>query len=329
MSDLALREPIEQFLSYLQSERNYSDYTLKSYSEDMQGWLEYTLELHLGHCPDPSQIDPAELRGYLSAMVDANYSKATISRRLSALRSFFKFTIRQGWRADNPAAALRNPKAGRSLPKFLTVDEITTLLNLPDTTKWQGARDRAIFETIYSAGLRISELAGLNMGDLLLDENLLRVMGKGRKERFGFLGSYAARSIRHWLTFRPDIIQRRRQSADNPLLEPLFLNPSGGRLTVRSIARALDKYLLLAGLAGRATPHSLRHSFATHLLDAGADIRSIQELLGHKNLVTTQIYTHVSTATLLGAYDRAHQQLEQRLEQQSGPPRSARRRRRR
>ena len=115
MSDLALREPIEQFLSYLQSERNYSDYTLKSYSEDMQGWLEYTLELHLGHCPEPSQIDPAELRGYLSAMVDANYSKATISRRLSALRSFFKFTIRQGWRADNPAAALRNPKAGEAL----------------------------------------------------------------------------------------------------------------------------------------------------------------------------------------------------------------------
>lgn len=329
MNDLALREPIEQFLDYLLSERNYSEYTVKSYSEDMEGWLEYTLELHLGQCPEPHQIDATELRGYLSAMIDADYSKATISRRLSALRSFFKFCIRQGWRTDNPAMTLRNPKAGRTLPKFLTVDEISLLLSLPDTQKWQGARDRAIFETIYSAGLRISELAGLNMGDLLLDENLLRVMGKGRKERFGFLGSYATRSIQHWLSFHPAIIQRRRCPVDNPLLEPVFLNPSGGRLTVRSIARSLDKYLHAAGLTGRATPHSLRHSFATHLLDAGADIRSIQELLGHKNLVTTQIYTHVSTRTLLDAYDRAHQQLERHLGQQQSQKNTKRRRRKR
>ncbi len=308
-----LRVPIEQFLDYLKIERNYSDLTVKSYGEDLEGWLEYVFDYHRGNLPSPAAITVVEISGYLAAMIEADYSKATISRRLSALRSFFKFGIREGWRPDNPALAVRNPKTGRTLPKFLTVEEMSRLLNAPSVLKWQGLRDKAILETIYSAGLRVSELSGLNMGDLLLDEGVVRVRGKGRKERFGPLGSYAKNAVCAWLNVRPEILARLRRPIDSPLSTPLFLNPSGGRFTVRSVARALEKYLAQTGLTGRATPHSLRHSFATHLLDAGADIRSIQELLGHKNLVTTQIYTHVSTSVILTAYDKARFQIENHL----------------
>lgn len=305
MSIQNLRTPIRRFLDYLRRERNYSDYTVKSYGEDLEGWLEYTLELHRGRCPTPESITPSELRGYLSAMIEADYAKGTISRRLSALRSFFKFGVREGWRPDNPAKTLRNPKSGRRLPRFLTTDEIARLLAAPTLDQWRGIRDRAILETIYSAGLRVSELVGLNLGDLILDEGLIRVRGKGKKERFGPLGGFAVDAVNRWLSERDSVRHRARKKPADPGKEPVFLNPSGGRLTVRSVARLLDKYLKTAELDRRVSPHSLRHSFATHLLDAGADIRSIQELLGHQNLITTQIYTHVSTATLLAAYDKA------------------------
>ena len=300
-----LRKTVTRFLRYLTVERNCSALTIKSYGEDMEGWLEYALELHRGHLPYPAQVTAVELNGYLSAMVEAQYAKTTISRRLSALRGFFNFCIREGCRPDNPAKTLRNPKSGRKLPLFLTTEQIGQLLVTPPADRWQGVRDRAILETIYSAGLRVGELVSLDLGDLLLDEGLVRVLGKGKRERLGPLGSFAVEALNTWLAQRGAIARRKRKKVVNPGKEPVFLNPSGGRLTVRSVARMLEKYLKTAGLDRRVSPHSLRHSFATHLLDAGADIRSIQELLGHKNLMTTQIYTHVSTTAILAAYDKA------------------------
>lgn len=314
MSDESLRAPIQEFLQYLAVQKNASGLTVKSYGEDLEGWLEYSLELRNGDLPAPDKITTPELRGYLAAMTEAEYAKSTICRRLASLRSFFRFCQRQGIVTENPAAPLRNPKSGRSLPRFLTTDEISKLLNAPSAKSWSGIRDRAILEVIYSAGLRVSELTGLNVGDLLLDEELIRVRGKGKKERFGLLGGYAVESLLKWLDVRPKIAKRSKKGP--PSLEkrqkgadidpPVFLNPQGNRLSTRSVARMLDKYLAVSGLNRKATPHSLRHSFATHLLNAGADIRSIQELLGHKKLMTTQVYTHINAAMMKEAYLKAH-----------------------
>lgn len=301
-----LREAIALFLDHLAIEKNASEMTIKSYREDLEAWYEYVLLLRQGRSTAVGTFTTLELRGYLAAMTEAQYAKTTIARRLASLRGFFKFGQRMKWREDNPAAALRNPKAGRTLPKCLTTEEIGRLLLAPSSETWQGLRDRAILETIYSSGLRVSELTGLNFGDILLDEGVIRVLGKGRRERLAPLGSFAVKAIRQWLSRRGEILKRSAQRRKEPSEEPVFLNPQGGRLTVRSVARMLEKHLAAAGLEHRASPHTLRHSFATHLLDAGADIRSIQELLGHKNLMTTQIYTHVSTATLLAAYRKAH-----------------------
>jgi integrase/recombinase XerC len=242
-----------------------------------------------------------DLRGYVAAMHEAEYARTTIARRLASLRSFFKFGQREGWAETNPAKPLRNPRKPRNLPHFLSAEDIGRLLNAPSPEDDQGLRDRAILETLYSAGLRVSELAGLCDGDLDFDAGLLRVRGKGKKERLAPIGSYAVRALRRWLS-------RRELSPKEPAgpASPVFVNRFGRRLTTRSVARMLEKYLKLTGLDRRTTPHSLRHSFATHLLDQGADIRSVQELLGHKSLVTTQIYTHVSTSGLKAVYEKAH-----------------------
>jgi len=216
------------------------------------------------------------------------------------MRSFFTFGQREGWVRANPAKPLRGPKRGRRLPKFLTGEEIGRLLAAPRAGAAGGVRDRAVLELMYSAGLRVQELVNLDDGDLDLANATVRVRGKGRRERLGIVGSHARDAIRAWLASRP----RPASTARGP--RPLFTNKLGGRLSVRGVARLLEKHLQTAGLAGRASPHTLRHSFATHLLDAGADIRSVQELLGHKSLVTTQIYTHVTTTRLLAAFDKAH-----------------------
>jgi integrase/recombinase XerC len=199
----------------------------------------------------------------------------------------------------NPAKPVRSPKRGRTLPKFLTGDEIARLLAAPRPAAAGGLRDRAILELMYSSGVRVRELVGLDDPDLDLAGGTVRVRGKGRRERLGIVGSHARTALRAWLAVRPAA-----PAARGP--RPLFTNRFGGRLSVRGVARLLEKHLATAGLTGRASPHTLRHSFATHLLDAGADIRSVQELLGHKSLVTTQIYTHVTTRRLIDAYDKAH-----------------------
>jgi integrase/recombinase XerC len=296
-----MRTATDRFLQYLRVERNASELTVKSYREDLTALADYLSEARGGVCPRPDDVAVLELRGYVAALHDAGYAQTTIARRLASLRSFFRFGQREGWTRTNPAKPLRNPRKPRNLPHFLSSDDIGTLLQSPSGDTPMGLRDRAILETMYSAGLRVSEVVGLDQSDLDFDAAVLRVRGKGRRERLSPIGSYAVRALKRWLPLR----KLHAAELAGPAA-PVFVNKFGRRVTTRSVARMLEKYLRQTGLDRRTTPHSLRHSFATHLLDRGADIRSVQELLGHKSLVTTQIYTHVSTAALRAAYEKAH-----------------------
>lgn len=319
-----MQQEAEQFLRYLRVERNVSENTLKSYAEDLEALAEYLYDLFNERLPQPAEITSVQLRGYIAAMHEANYKAATIARRLASLRSFFKFGMRDGWVTENPAKPLRNPRGPRHLPFFLSTEQIGLLLTTPPGNEPFGIRDRAILEMMYSTGIRVSEAVGMNLGDLSSSDGLVLVRGKGYKERFAPVGSFALKAVNEWFYVRRELLQgtmdtlgRKRPAArqsktlqkyekQNPAQLPLFLNKFGGRLTVRSVARMLEKHLKVAGLDARTTPHTLRHSFATHLLDRGADIRSVQALLGHKSLITTQIYTHLSTANLLAVYEKAH-----------------------
>lgn len=274
--------------------------TIKSYREDLEQLLEYLTD-SLGAAPSPAKITPLDLRTYVSALHEAGYAKTSISRRLASLRSYFRYAQREGLCDSNPAKPLRNPRKERKLPHFLSGKEISKLLNAPPRGELLGIRDRAILETMYSAGLRVSELVGIDLDDLDFESGMVRVRGKGKRERLAPLGSFAVRAINRWLRKRTPAKGLKPDQA-----KAVFLNRFGKRITTRSIARMLEKYLKLTGLDLRTSPHTLRHSFATHLLDRGADIRSVQELLGHKSLVTTQIYTHISTASLKAVYEQAH-----------------------
>jgi integrase/recombinase XerC len=295
-----MRRAISRFLDYLRVERGASEHTLKAYREDLDALVDY-LSDDDGSCTAPGNVSVFDLRGYVAALHEAGYAKTSIARRLASLRSFFRHGQREGWIKTNPATALRNPRKARKLPHFLSTKEVGHLLGAPDTSGSLGLRDRAILETLYSAGLRVSELVGIDDADLDLDQGVLRVRGKGRRERLAPIGSYAARALKKWLGAR-----KLARDENQGRQAPIFVNRFGRRLTTRSVARMLEKYLAQTGLDSRTSPHTLRHSFATHLLDRGADIRSVQELLGHKSLVTTQIYTHVSTANLRAAYEKAH-----------------------
>ena len=296
-----MRNAIARFLQYLRVERNASELTIKSYREDLGVLTDYLAEARGGEPPEPGDVTVLDLRGYVAALHEAGYARSTIARRLASLRSFFRFGQREGWTKTNPAKPLRNPRKGRSLPHFLSAEDLGRLFEAPPAGEPLGLRDRAILETMYSAGLRVSELVGVSDGDLDFEAGVVRVRGKGRRERLAPIGSYATRALRRWLRVRN--LHAREPSGPEA---PVFVNKFGRRITTRSVGRMLEKYLKLTGLDTRTTPHSLRHSFATHLLDRGADIRSVQELLGHKSLVTTQIYTHVSTAALRKVYEKAH-----------------------
>lgn len=299
-----MHSAITQFLRFLSVERNAAALTIKSYREDLNSLADYLNQAY-GREPAPAEVTPIDLRGYVSALHEAGYAKTSVARRLASLRTFYKFAQREGLADSNPAKPLRNPRRDRKLPHFLSSDEIGKLLDAPPAATPLGLRDRAILETMYSAGLRVSETVGVNDSDLDLAEGLVRVRGKGRRERLAPLGTFAVKALTRWLSVRraAQALPTRRASEG---ASPVFTNRFGRRLTTRSVARMLLKYLKLTGLDLRTTPHTLRHSFATHLLDRGADIRSVQELLGHKSLVTTQIYTHVSTAGLRAVYERAH-----------------------
>lgn len=291
---------IAQFLRYLAVERNASDLTVKSYREDLMDLADYLADA-VGKEVQAAQISPRDLRGYVAALHEAGYAQSSIARKLASLRSFYRFAQRQQFCESNPAKPLRNPRAGRKLPHFLTTAEIARLLESPSTQDNLGIRDRAILETMYSAGLRVSEVVGLCDGDLDYQEGIARIRGKGRKERLAPLGKFAIEALNHY-TSRRTLSPKEAQGRQ----APVFLNRFGTRLTVRSVGRMLEKYIQQTGLNTRTSPHTLRHSFATHLIDRGADIRSVQELLGHKSLVTTQIYTHLSTANLREIYLKAH-----------------------
>ena len=295
-----MQSAVERYLRYLRVERNASELTIKSYREDLSLLVDYLTQI-LGGCPAPSEITTLDLRGYAASLGEAGYARSTVSRRLASLRSFFRFAQREELVDSNPAKPLRNPRKSLKLPHFLSTAEIGRLLSAPPADQPLGLRDRAILETMYSAGLRVSETVALSDGDLDFEQGLLHVRGKGRRERFAPVGSYAARALHRWQAVRKLNPQEPAGAA-----AAVFVNKFGRRLTTRSVGRMLEKHLAETGLDRRTSPHTLRHSFATHLLDSGADIRSVQELLGHKSLVTTQIYTHVSTAKLLEAYEQAH-----------------------
>ena len=296
----AFREALNRYLRFLTAERGGATHTVKSYREDLLQLIDY---LQDAGCKRPADVSTVVLRRYAAALHATGYAPTTIARKLASIRSFYRFGHREGWVSSNPAQPLRSPKRGRSLPKFLTGDEIARLLVAPPATTDAGLRDRAILELLYSSGVRVAELAAVNDTDLDLESGTVKVRGKGRRERLGIVGSHARQAIKRWQSVRKRF--GKQQSAGSSAA-PLFLNKFGGRLSVRSIGRLLEKHLATAELTGRASPHTLRHSFATHLLDAGADIRSVQELLGHKSLVTTQIYTHVTTNRLLEAFENAH-----------------------
>ena len=289
---------IDRFLGAMVAERGCSPFTVKSYREDLLQLAEF---LASAGCRSPGDATSTILRRFAGGLHAAGYASATVARKLASTRSFYAFGQREGWVRTNPAKPLRGPKRARKLPKFLTGEEIGRLLAAPQPKAAGGLRDRAILELMYSAGLRVRELVGIDDTDVDLRGGTVRVRGKGRRERLGIVGRHAQRAIEAWIASRP-----RPRGPAVARVQPLFTNRFGTRLSVRGVARLLEKHLVTAGLVGRASPHTLRHSFATHLLDAGADIRSVQELLGHKSLVTTQIYTHVTTTRLLDAFDKAH-----------------------
>lgn len=287
---------MESFIRGLEAEGNASLHTLRSYQDDMTLFSRY-LEENQKEGGDPAIADVARLRRYAAWLSSQGYAPATIARRLASLRSFYRYLRRQGKVTGDPTSGLRNPKQPRRLPRLLRIDEVIRLLDTIAVDCVPGVRDRAMLETLYGGGLRVSELVGLDLDDLDFEAELVRVRGKGRRERLSPVGRMAMRWIQHYLPLR------RPEATGEPAI---FLNRYGSRLTTRSVGRLLEEHLARAGIATAASPHTLRHSFATHLLDRGADLRSVQELLGHRNLTTTQIYTHVTRDRLLHIYGEAH-----------------------
>ena len=304
---MLLADLIEKFIDYLRSQRGYSDHTIRNYRIDLRQFLDFLVENKrpAGKGEALSEVESTGflvIREYLGSLY-SNYKRTTIARKLSAVRSFFYFLEKTGVSTCNPAADISTPKLGKHIPTYLPVDEMFRLLEGPDREKPLGLRDLAILEVLYSCGIRVSELAGLNISSIDFDQRLIRVLGKGDKERIIPIGREALRAVKN---YRQAIQPLRKKSRYDDQDEPLFINFRGGRLTSRSIGRIIKRYGMECGLMTDITPHSLRHTFATHLMDGGADLRAVQELLGHVSLSTTQKYTHVSLDRLMEVYDKAH-----------------------
>jgi integrase/recombinase XerC len=298
----ALDPVITEFLSYLRDQKNSSPNTISSYKRDLKEFYEY-LKKHQTDVFDGknlviSRINPMVLRCYVNVLFQRN-GASSIARKLSCLRSFFRYFVKTSQLSSNPAKAIQSPKIPKRLPKCLDVDEVTAILNVKFSDKRFGRRDRAILELLYSSGLRVSELVSLNIPDIDFDEGMMRVIGKGNKERLVPIGSFALKALQ-------DYLAERDMTGLTVDKEAIFLNKNGKRLNVRSVQRLLNDVIVKTGLNKTATPHTLRHSFASHMLGSGADLRSIQELLGHESLSTTQKYTHVSLEKLSEVYDKAH-----------------------
>ena len=303
-----MEKAIEDFRNHLATERNLSPHTLRSYLADLRQFRRYLEES--GLMPQAATereqleaIDHVAVRSFLSSLYRSKVRKVTIVRKVAALRTFFNYLLREGRVRVNPAEMVQAPKAEKYLPAFLPVEEMFSLLNVKFSEDAEGLRDRAMLELFYSSGMRVSELTGLNLGDIDFGRSLVKVRGKGKKERIVPVGGEALRSLQGYLAARNELLQKQQAGESDP---PLFLSRNGRRISQRSVARIVDRYVLRSGISKKVSPHTLRHSFATHLLDAGADLRAIQELLGHENLSTTQKYTSVSVAKLMEIYDQAH-----------------------
>jgi len=295
---------LDRFLIYLEAERNASRYTLRNYRREIVEFSEYARGQGVGAW---DRVDLPLLRRWLTWLTAQGFAKASIARRVSELRSFYRFMQREGVVGTNPLLALSSPKLPKRLPRYLNVTVAVALITAPNTSTPLGLRDRAILELGYGAGLRIGEIGGLDVGHLDLSHLEVLVLGKGNKERMALMGRPAHRALSAYLTLgRPKLASASSGAA-------LFLNRFGGRLSTRSITTMLHKYGRMAGIERPVTPHMLRHSFATHLLDGGADLRSVQELLGHEKLVTTQIYTHVSQSQAREVYLRTHPRASEQI----------------
>jgi len=319
---------INEFLDYLKFEKHFSEHTAKCYHADLEQFCQYiggqTSQSSDWNASDNSTggvatqtqtkveqtlltLTTDSVRAYMAHLNDKQYSKSTAARKLATLRSFYKFLVKRNYLQNNPVTPVRTPKQDKKLPKFLEYDQVKKLLETPPADSWLGARDRAIMETLYGTGVRVSELVALNIEDVDFLGEVLHIRGKGKKERIAPIGSSALQSIQHYMEYR----NRRAQNNGNFDSKVLFVNKHGKRLSTRSVRRKMDKYLKMAGLDPSISPHTLRHSFATHMLNKGAALRSVQELLGHQSLSTTQIYTHLTTKKLKEVYDDAHPRDEQ------------------
>ncbi len=333
---------IKEFLDYLNYAKHFSPHTVKCYSADLQQFSSYLADnqpdrdVQAGisnhesssecagsdvpitsvamavevqdDCPALLLVDVNTVRAFLAFLNEKNYSKTTSARKLATLRSFYKFLVKRAYVESSPVTAIRTPKQEKRLPRCLEPEQISALLNCPDTNTMLGSRDRAILETLYSSGLRVSELVGLNLSDVDFLGESLHLRGKGKKERMSPIGASALQTIQRYLTYRDadprsKVLDGQEGGFDR---EALFINKHGQRLSTRSVRRKLDKYLKQAGLDPKISPHTLRHSFATHMLNNGADLRVVQELLGHRSLSTTQIYTHLTTNKMKKVYDNSH-----------------------
>jgi len=292
-----MQEVFNRYLNYLKAERNFSPYTVRNYTTDLLGFFQFLKTRGVGSL---REVDKHVLRDYLAHLADRKLAKASIARKMSAIRSFFGYLVREDIIDANPAASISSPKLEKRLPSFLTVAETVRLLTTPDLTKPEGRRDRALMELLYASGLRVSELVSLNLEQVNLETGEVRVWGKGAKERIVLIGKPAAAALGTYISEgRPRLTGKKATSA-------LLLNRYGERIIARQVEKILEKYASISGIGKRVHPHLLRHTFATHLLDGGADLRVVQELLGHADLSSTQIYTHVTKSRAKKVYLSAH-----------------------
>lgn len=282
---------ISKFLTYLEIEKNASSHTLLNYHIDLRQWRDFL------QAKDVLKVDRLDIRKYLVFLKGKDLQKRTVARKLSTFRSFFRFLVREGYISLNPLAGIVSPKLEKRLPVFLDVDKVKKLVESPDLKSFLGLRDRAVLETLYSTGMRVNELVGLNIDRVDFIGGTVKVYGKGKKERLLPIGDKALRAIKDYLSKQTKELKDRRA---------LFLNKNKKRLTDQGVQNVVNKYVKTVCLKEKISPHTLRHSFATHLLDKGADLRSVQELLGHASLSTTQIYTHITTQHLKSVYNKAH-----------------------
>lgn len=302
-----MEQDIIDFANHLQIERNLSVHTSRGYIYDIQEFMSYLKNVGVLSRHESNNgmvvVDHMMIRGFLRSLYSAKLKKVTIARKLAAVRAFYKYLLREGRIAKNPAELVQTPAPEKHVPQVLSVDEMMLILRVSFSDQPLELREKAILELFYSTGIRLSELAGVNIADINFHQGLIKIRGKGRKERLIPVGSPALAAIEIYLKKRNELIKTKEGDG---LEKPLFINARGERLTTRSVARVVDKIVARSGINRKISPHALRHSFATHLMDAGADLRAIQELLGHESLSTTQKYTAVSISRLMEVYDKAH-----------------------